>query len=154
MKQTLINQLNGSKTFLDKSTECLTEEDSGLVPAEGMMSAAQQIAHIAQTVDWFMEGVFGKGFDMDFEESAKEIMAVTSLKEARDWCARSYKAAVDTIESKSDDELNELTPADSFFGGTPKGLVLGGIWEHTAHHRGALTVYARLAGKVPAMPYM
>ncbi|MFP6582211.1 MAG: DinB family protein [Candidatus Hydrogenedentota bacterium] len=93
MKQTLINQLNGSKTFLDKSTENLTEEDSGLTPADGMMSAAQQIAHIAQTIDWFIEGAFGKGFDMDFEESAKAIMKVTSLAEARDWCARSYKAA-------------------------------------------------------------
>ncbi len=26
--------------------------------------------------------------------------------------------------------------------------------SHTAHHRGALAVYARLLGKVPAMPYM
>jgi len=26
--------------------------------------------------------------------------------------------------------------------------------EHTAHHRGALTVYSRVLGKVPAMPYM
>jgi uncharacterized damage-inducible protein DinB len=25
--------------------------------------------------------------------------------------------------------------------------------EHTAHHRGALTVYSRLLGKVPLMPY-
>jgi uncharacterized damage-inducible protein DinB len=25
--------------------------------------------------------------------------------------------------------------------------------EHTAHHRGALTVYSRLLGKVPPMPY-
>lgn len=24
---------------------------------------------------------------------------------------------------------------------------------HTAHHRGALTVYARALGKTPAMPY-
>jgi uncharacterized damage-inducible protein DinB len=25
--------------------------------------------------------------------------------------------------------------------------------EHTAHHRGALTVYSRKLGKVPPMPY-
>jgi hypothetical protein len=25
--------------------------------------------------------------------------------------------------------------------------------EHTAHHRGALTAYSRLLGKVPPMPY-
>lgn len=155
MKQTLINQLRASKTFLDKSTEALTEEDSGIVPAEGMMSAAQQMAHIAQTVDWFIDGVFGEtGFDMNFEESAKAIMAVTSLNAAREWCAKSYDAAVAAIEAKSEEELAELMPPDSIMGNAPKGTVLGGIVEHTAHHRGALTVYTRIAGKTPAMPYM
>ncbi|MFP6617536.1 MAG: hypothetical protein VCB26_14125, partial [Candidatus Hydrogenedentota bacterium] len=71
-KQELINQVFASKTFLDKSTDVLTEEDSGITPVEGMMTAAQQIAHIAQTADWFLEGVSGDGFNMDFEESAKE----------------------------------------------------------------------------------
>jgi hypothetical protein len=28
-----------------------------------------------------------------------------------------------------------------------------GSTDHTAHHRGALTVYSRLLGKVPKMPY-
>jgi uncharacterized damage-inducible protein DinB len=31
--------------------------------------------------------------------------------------------------------------------------IFGAITDHTAHHRGALTVYARLAGAVPPMPY-
>ena len=129
-KQELINQLLASKTFLDKSTDVLTEEDSSVTPVEGMMTAAQQIAHIAQTVDWFMTGVFEDNFDMNFEESAKEIMAVTSLDAARDWLQRSYDSAVETIGSKTDDELNELTPDGSIMGSTPKVLVLGGIAEH------------------------
>ena len=118
------------------------------------MTAAQQIAHIAQTADWFLEGVSGDGFNMDFEESAKEIMKVTSLSEARDWLQRSYDNVVETVGSKSEEELAELTPESSVMGSTPKVLVLGGIPEHTAHHRGALTVYTRLAGKVPSIPYM
>ncbi|MFP6582212.1 MAG: DinB family protein [Candidatus Hydrogenedentota bacterium] len=47
-----------------------------------------------------------------------------------------------------------MTDKESIMGSVPKHVVLGGIVEHTAHHRGALTVYTRLAGKVPAMPYM
>ena len=31
--------------------------------------------------------------------------------------------------------------------------VINGITDHSAHHRGALAVYARLLGKEPAMPY-
>jgi len=36
----------------------------------------------------------------------------------------------------------------------PRLVVIGAISDHTAHHRGALTVYARLLGKEPKMPYM
>jgi uncharacterized damage-inducible protein DinB len=39
-------------------------------------------------------------------------------------------------------------------GGEPRISILFGILEHTAHHRGALSVYTRLCGKVPLMPYM
>ena len=104
MKESLINELRASEKYLNTATACLAEEDSGITPAEGMMSAAQQIAHIAQTIDWFIEGAFGDGFDMNFEESAKEIMAVTSLTAAREWCTKSYADVIAAIESKSEDE--------------------------------------------------
>ena len=39
-------------------------------------------------------------------------------------------------------------------GGAPRLAIFGAINDHTAHHRGALTVYARLNGIVPPMPYM
>ena len=32
--------------------------------------------------------------------------------------------------------------------------IISTITDHTAHHRGALTVYARVSGLVPPMPYM
>ena len=53
-KQELIKQVTDSKEFLDRSTGVLTEEDSALTPVDGMMTAAQQLAHIAQTIDWFV----------------------------------------------------------------------------------------------------
>jgi uncharacterized damage-inducible protein DinB len=39
-------------------------------------------------------------------------------------------------------------------GGQAMSGVVWGMIEHTAHHRGALTVYSRLLGKVPPMPYV
>ena len=153
-KEFLLNEIKVSKTFLDRTTEVLDEADSTLIPVDGMMNAAQQIAHIAQTVDWFVEGVFGEGFDMDFEEHFKLVLAINSLAEAQAWCDRSFETALKTIEGKSEEELQVLTPADSIMGESPIFAVLAGIVDHTAHHRGALSVYIRLAGKVPVMPYM
>ena len=77
-KQILLNQIKASKTYLDRATDVLTEADSSLCPTEGMMTAAQQIAHISHTVDWFIEGAFGEGFDMDFENSFNIVANVSS----------------------------------------------------------------------------
>ena len=54
---------------------------------------------------------------------------------------------------KSDEELMQLLPVDSIFPSMPRASVIDGLVDHTAHHRGALTVYARLLGKTPEMPY-
>ena len=44
-------------------------------------------------------------------------------------------------------------PEGPVMGGQPGSEVVRAMIEHTAHHRGALTVYSRLLGKVPPMPY-
>ncbi len=63
----IVAAMRGMKDCFDRSTACLSEEDSACVPAEGMYSAAQQIAHVAQTIEWFVDGAFSPGgFDLDF----------------------------------------------------------------------------------------
>jgi uncharacterized damage-inducible protein DinB len=120
-----------------------------------MFTTAQQVAHVAQTLDWFLEGAFRpEGFDMNFEEHIKAVMAVDSLKVARDWADKSFKTFIEKIGSLSPEELMEPLPAGPVMGGAPRMVVVGACVDHTAHHRGALTVYARLQGLTPAMPYM
>ncbi len=151
----LSRQLRETKEWFDRSSRCLTEEDSAFAPSEGAMTAAQQVAHVANTVDWFVEGAFRpEGFDLDFEASAKKILAVTSLAEARAWVDRAFDGAVEAISSRTPEELAEPLPPGPVMGGAPRAYIVSGIADHTSHHRGALTVYARLRGHVPAMPYM
>src|SRR5690606_8977270 len=121
-----------------------------------MMTVAQQVAHVAQTIDWFIEGAFHRpdGFDMDFENHMRPVLAISSLADARAWLDKSMANAIAEIAGKSMDELQAPLPEGPVMGGEPKLCIIGAIEEHTAHHRGALTVYARLKGLVPAMPYM
>ena len=153
MKEGLIKELEIQKTFLLNTINCLSEEDSGFKPNDKMYTVAQHIGHAAETIDWFMEGAFGKGFDMNFdnyEEKMKEKYnsfddSVKLLKEAT---AR----GIETLKNASDAEL--MAPiTGEIMKGAPKLVVVGFITDHTAHHRGALSVYARLLGKVPTMPY-
>jgi uncharacterized damage-inducible protein DinB len=148
------SQLLASQDFFNRSTRVLEEADSQFAPHEGMMTVAQQVAHAAQTLDWFIQGATRpEGFDLDFAAHAKELAAVTSLAAARAWLDKSYANAVTFLRSQSAEELSKPLPAGPVMGGQPITDIVWAMVEHTAHHRGALTVYSRALGKTPPMPY-
>jgi len=155
IKPGLFAQLSSMKEFFDRSTRVLEEADSTFAPKPEMFTAAQQVAHIAQTIDWFVAGAFADGgFSMDFETMDKQTRAVTSLSAARAWMERACAAAKAGIEEHSDGDWMGSLPPGPIMGGQPRFVIFGAMTDHTAHHRGALTVYSRLLGKVPPMPYM
>ena len=155
LAQQAIAELTNAHEFFNRSTGSLTEAHSGYAPAEGMMTAAQQVAHAAQTIEWFVEGAFRpEGFDMDFEGHAKVFMAVDSLTAARAWFEKAVAGAKTVLEGKSDGDMMAPLPPGPILGGARRMAVISAITDHTAHHRGALTVYARMNKIVPPMPYM
>jgi uncharacterized damage-inducible protein DinB len=155
LKDELLSQVSAMKEYFDRSTRALEEADSGFAPKAEMYTVAQLVAHVAQTVDWFVQGAFAaQGFDLDFERMDKDVRAVTSLASARAWMDRACAAAKAAIESKDEAAWTAQLPPGPIMGGQPRATVLGAAMDHTAHHRGALSVYTRLLGKVPPMPYM
>jgi uncharacterized damage-inducible protein DinB len=150
----IAEQLKSTKEFFDRSTRPLAEEDSNFKAFPEAFTVAQQVAHTAQTIDWFFEGAFRpEGFDMDFEKAAQETMAITSLAAARKMLDEAFAKAIGAAESKSAEEWAAHLPPNPIFGEVPRFVIIGGLVDHTAHHRGALTVYTRLLGKIPPMPY-
>ena len=96
------NQLLASQDFFGRSTRVLEEGDSGFRPQPGMMTAAQQVAHGAQTIDWFIEGAARpEGFDLDFAKLAGELEKVTSLAAARQMLETAYANAVRFLRSQT-----------------------------------------------------
>ncbi|UWZ85638.1 DinB family protein [Occallatibacter riparius] len=147
-------QVLAGKEFFERSTQVLDESDSQFRPCEGMMTVAQQVAHAAQTIEWFVEGATRpEGFDLDFAEHARALAEVRSLTEARHRLENAFIHAADFLRGKTPEELARPLPAGPVMGGRPTYEIIGAMVEHTAHHRGALTVYSRLLGKVPPMPY-
>jgi uncharacterized damage-inducible protein DinB len=154
LAQQAVAELSAAHEYFNRSTRNLTEAHSTVTPSPGMMTAAQQVAHTAHTIDWFMEGAFRpEGFDTNFEAHAKVVGACTSLSAARAWFEKAVAAARATAAAKSDAELMATLPPGPIMGGVPRMAVFSAITDHTAHHRGALTVYARVSGIVPPMPY-
>jgi uncharacterized damage-inducible protein DinB len=155
LADTAVAELKAAQDYFNRSTRNLREEDSTFAPVEGTMTAAQQVAHAAHTVGWFMQGAFRpEGFDMQWEEHAKVVSAFDSLSAAKAWFNKEIDDACAAVAGKSDEELTAPLPPGPIMGGLPRTAVFGALTDHTAHHRGALTVYARLRGIVPPMPYM
>jgi uncharacterized damage-inducible protein DinB len=150
----LASQLVASKDFFERSTRVLDEADSGFRPQKDMMTVAQQVAHAAQTLDWFIEGASRpEGFDLDFAKHAEALESMTSLAAARQAMEKAYANAIQFLRSASAEDLGRPLPPGPVMGGQPISEIVWAMVEHTAHHRGALTVYSRALGKVPPMPY-
>jgi uncharacterized damage-inducible protein DinB len=150
-----LNTLKSTKEYFDRSTRCLEEKHSTFAPADGMYTAAQQIGHVAIVVDWFVKGASRpEGFDMNFEQHEIDVRKVKTIKEARAMLDQSFKAAEKFAKSLSAAEIAKPLPDGPIMAGMPRFAIFPAIDEHTAHHRGALTVYSRMLGLTPAMPYM
>ncbi len=154
-KELLLHEIAQSQEFVMRVLKAFDEADSTFQPAEGALTVAQQVAHIAQTVDWMREGASRpEGFDLNFEEHMKPVMASASLSESLAWLERAFTEAKEFYGGLSEAELSEPLPEGMVMGGEPKLATIMGIVDHTAHHRGSLSAYARCMGKVPPMPYM
>jgi uncharacterized damage-inducible protein DinB len=153
--ETYVKELEATRVFFDRSISIFEPKDSTFAPVPGIFTVANQIAHVAQTFDWFMEGAFRpEGFSMDWEKLENGVRAVTTLGDALAWWNRAMDAAIAKTAATSAREFAVLLPEGPIMGGSPRGAIIGALVDHTAHHRGALTVYARLLGKQSPMPYM
>lgn len=150
----LVQELKSTRYFLKNVLKAFSEADSGFAPYPEMFTVAQQVAHIAQVAEWFMDGAFNPaGFDLNFEQHVAEVKGYTSLSEATARMERTFAQAIELVSGKSMAEMSEPLPAGPIMGGAPRLAVVGGIMDHTAHHRGMLSVYLRALGRTPPMPY-
>ncbi|MFC1513669.1 DinB family protein [candidate division KSB1 bacterium] len=150
---TALNIIKKERKLLDNVLNDFKPEHGEFKPTEEMMSAAHQIKHIALTTGWFMKGAFGSGFEMNFEEYLEEMKKPVTLEEALGILNNTYDETAANIEKMTEDEISSPLPENPILGQAPRFSVLYANSDHTAHHRGVLTVYLRLLGITPKMIY-
>ena len=149
----LVRELESTQKFFRTTLSVFEIGDSGFAPYPELYTVAGHVAHAADSIDWFIEGAFGGGWDLEFDASIAKAKAVTSLEEAVAWLDRAFANAIAVVGGSSDETLLAPISDTRIMGGAPRSSVISGIVDHTAHHRGSLAVYARLVGKEPLMPY-
>src|SRR5262249_33702744 len=132
-KDLMLQKTRETEEFFNRSSKELKEENSGFKPTPEMMSAAQQVAHTAATIHWFIDGAFsGEGFDMDFERAAKENAKVNSLKAAREQLGKAFDRLRKEIETRPADEWEEEMEENEILPGAPCVMIMPAIVDHTA----------------------
>ncbi len=142
-----------SQKHLYSIVDQFSEEHGDFAPTPDMFTVKAQFRHIAQTVDWLREGAWGSGFDMDFEKHAKDACAECTFAEARQELDDAFDRLYNLLEPMNEAEAHAPMADNPIFGPLPRSMVIGGVTDHCAHHRGALTVYLRLNGITPNMVY-
>ncbi|MEX0856152.1 MAG: DinB family protein [Gemmatimonadota bacterium] len=149
----LVRELANVRRYFEATLGAFGPEDAGFTPHADAFTVAGQVAHVADTVDWFVNAAFGEGWDTDWLASNARAKAVTDLDDAKAWLDRAFRACAEAVGGASDEALAALIPDQSFMQGATRRSIVAGITDHTAHHRGSLAVYARLLGKTPPVPY-
>jgi uncharacterized damage-inducible protein DinB len=153
LKAEALAEVNATEKFFDRTARCLDEADSAFRPHPATYSVAAHLDHAADAIDWFREGCLHDRWSMDFESAIAESHRATSLEAARAELAMAFSRLREEIAGTSAERLAETLPDNPILPGKPRLHVVSAIVDHTAHHRGALAVYARLLGKEPLMPY-
>ena len=59
-QETLATQLATAQKYFQGTVAIFGEDDSAFAPTPEMFTVAGQVAHAADTVDWFVHGAFGQ----------------------------------------------------------------------------------------------
>ncbi len=155
LKEGLIHELTVTENFFLRTIEPLTAADAVYRPHDELYTVTAHLDHVADSVEWFIEGAFKRsdGFAMNFEEMIAKSKQQTDFDAAVAYVKSAFESARAIINEQDDASLTSPLPDGPIMGGAPRLAVVGGIVDHTAHHRGALAVYIRLLGKEPPMPY-
>lgn len=102
-RESNVGMLQSAHQFFERTLSCFEEKDADFRATPEMFSVAEQVAHTAQTVDWFIEGALEPtGFSLEFEAHEKEIRSVTSLADAKARLTKAFDRAVQVATDRDD----------------------------------------------------
>lgn len=119
-------------------------------PADGMITAAGQLAHIGAFDDWLFQGLKHGNWAFDIFTDRPE----KTVEEARAFMDHSRRRLLAYAEELQNKGLNAPVGPNPIF--SPEMFVVNVIMmthAHECHHRGQLVVYLRLMGITPTMIY-
>lgn len=176
-----VRRIQNHRTAFRRTMDCFADADATFRPAPGMLTVADQVLHVINSNEYMLSGLFGPfdgigpasrwqagfgdlswvqyantgDFDAHLPASPELVAARTSVVAALELFDQACFIVSLVLGQKRPEELAAPLPPNPLFpvdGLTCEDL-LESMLDHTAHHRGALSQYARLLGHDPKLPY-
>ncbi len=139
--------------------EDIPEEQYGFRAADGTMSVAEMLAHVAASTHWAeLLHIVERKQDVTYEdfvrysaEVTKAAAGITTKRAIIDALVARGESFASKLATLSDEALNELVtfPPPVKPGSKSRFDMLLSVKEHEMHHRGQLMLIERMLGIVP-----
>lgn len=140
-----LERWEGSKRYLLAIADAMPAEKYDFRPSPEEMTFAEQVMHIAVTVEWHIASRF-EGLNTPYR--TKEYQASGLDKEAiKNVLVREMDRAAERIRNFDPGRLTDTNRYGEFTRTSRQFLMLAA--DHIAHHRGQLVVYLRMNGIQP-----
>ncbi|WP_209330541.1 DinB family protein [Lunatimonas salinarum] len=140
-----LERWEGSKRYMLTIAEALPEEHYDFRPTPDEMSFAEQLMHIAVTVEWHIFSRF-EGLNTPYRTKDYQAGGMTK-KEIIEVLEKEMDKAAGHIAQFDPSRLGEINQYGQLRRTGRQFLLLAA--DHIAHHRGQLVVYLRMNGIKP-----
>ena len=140
IKATYVKHLKTSKDFTLKVADQMPEASYDFKLTPPQMSFAQQIVHLAQSLDEFLSPLGG-------ERPNPGKPASLNKKDVMAFVQQSFDRAIERINKLTPEQISKSYKSED---GTMTGLeLLMFMMDHTTHHRASAEMYLRAKGIKP-----
>jgi uncharacterized damage-inducible protein DinB len=147
LRDFLLNRVEEAHIVTLRVLRSIPDSQSDYRPKPKSRSARELAWHIVSTEIQLLEGIASGSFTKDDDETQE---APTSMSEMAEYYERQFAGGLESLKKLN---AKKLTSYLSFYGvfRYPAVVYLTFLQDHTAHHRGQLSSYAREMGSKISM---
>ncbi len=141
LKALVVKHLRTSKDFTLKVADQMPDATYEFKLTPPQMSFAQQMVHLSQAMDEFLNPLAGGKPNMDKPASMKKADVIAFVR-------KSFDNAIDRVSKLSNEQIAKTYQTGE---GSASGAdLLLELLDHTTHHRASAEMYLRSKGITPA----
>ncbi len=141
IKEAIVKHLETSRDFTLKVADAMPDKDYGFKLTPAQMSFAEQMVHLSQGFDYFLDPLNGKKPNPAKPPSLSKADVIAFQKAA-------FERAITKVSDLTEEQISKKSYQSEEGNMSGVDLLLG-LLDHTTHHRASAEMYLRAKGITP-----